>query len=54
MYLGLWFYSGMVGPRDKETTATEKIVCCSWFSRGGAHQAMQGHMGSASVSQEIE
>lgn len=30
-----YYYSGMVKPTDKATTATEKTVCYSQFSRRG-------------------
>lgn len=44
----------MVRPPDQEMAATEKIICCSQFLRGGGTSGFRGPGGSISVSQKAE
>nr|KAF6493290.1 zinc finger protein 81 [Molossus molossus] len=48
--------SGMVRPTDPEMTATENIVCNSWFPRGGAmphHARSQGKSPGSARRQKL-
>lgn len=42
----------MVRPADQDTTAIEKVVCCSRLPGGGSVLTMQGHTGKPKVRQE--